>query len=673
MPLSVGTVIAGYTIEAVLGAGGMGTVYRAAHPSLPRSDALKVLSAELSRDDTFRLRFQREADLAATLDHPNIVTVYNRGETEDGQLWIAMQYVAGSDADVEVREGRMTPQRAVRIITEVAKALDYAHERHLLHRDVKPANFLLTQDDKRVFLADFGIARALDEAVGLTQTGTVMASVAYAAPETLSGQHPDHRADIYSLGCSLYRMLTGRTPFAKPEGGMAATAAAHLTEPPPRATALVPELPPAIDAVIAKVLAKHPDQRYQSAGEFAAAAAAALDETTVRWATTPTPPPAPPAWTATHPGAPYPGQPHWPGHAPGAVTGPRTGRTDPNAALTYPTMSQPAGYPAPPAAGATEPKRSPRRRLAIAGAVAAVIVLVAALALVFLPDRAGYQAHTFEHVYGTTTLTERPQKVAAIGPGDGDAVLSLGVQPVVIGAPGSTLPNWEQQALTTEPTVLTGFTDTAAVAAAGPDVIIATGDIDQATYDKLNAVAPTITRPAGKADTYWSWQDQLTWIGQILGEEGKAAELVAQSRSQLQDLKNQNPAFTGKTIQAVTYSNDGSAAVLTPSHTADYLTALGFQYNSDLTVAPTDGGTTRPLSDMDLFRIETDVLLILRSDRLAGQGGFGGLPRQLLAYQGIGIVVDDPDTLAALADPGGYLADRYLAAELVPKLGAAVK
>src|SRR5690242_768755 len=202
MVLSVGTVVAGYTVEGVLGAGGMGTVYRARNPSLPRSDALKVLSAELSQDPQFRARFTREAELAATLDHPNIVTVYNRGETEQQQLWIAMQYVAGTDADAEIREGRMTPARAVHITTEVAKALDYAHRRQLLHRDVKPANFLLTADDEeRVFLADFGIARALDEAVGLTQTGMVMASVAYAAPASLGGLPVDHRADIYSLGC----------------------------------------------------------------------------------------------------------------------------------------------------------------------------------------------------------------------------------------------------------------------------------------------------------------------------------------------------------------------------------------------------------------------------------------------------------------------------------------
>ena len=214
MALDVGSVVGGYRIEAVLGRGGMGTVFRAAHPTLPRSDALKVLSSDLTADSHFRERFLREADLAATLDHPHIVSVYNRGETPDGHLWIAMQYVAGSDAYHELKAGRMTPARALRITAAVADALDYAHQHGLLHRDVKPANFLLAANDQRIFLADFGIAKRNDDAAGLTQTGMVLASIAYAAPETLIGEAADHRADIYALGCSLYTMLTGQTPFA---------------------------------------------------------------------------------------------------------------------------------------------------------------------------------------------------------------------------------------------------------------------------------------------------------------------------------------------------------------------------------------------------------------------------------------------------------------------------
>lgn len=341
MALSPGAVVAGYAIEAVLGAGGMGTVYKARNPALPRSDALKVLSEGLSRDDHFRARFLREADLAATLDHPNIVTVYTRGETDDGQLWIAMQYVDGSDAEKETRAGRMPPQRAVYIVSEVAKAMDYAHRRQLLHRDVKPANFLLGSDDERVLLADFGIARALDDATNLTQTGMVVATIAYAAPESLSGYSVDGRADIYSLGCSLYNLLTRRTPFGG-SGGMAATMAAHLNQPPPRATALVPALPQAIDRVLARAMAKNPNDRYQSAREFAAAAGQALDQSTVAVRTMPvTPVSPPPTWSrpSTRPAAhTYPssqptaarfagGQPPYPREGPSAIQPQPSART----------------------------------------------------------------------------------------------------------------------------------------------------------------------------------------------------------------------------------------------------------------------------------------------------------------------------------------------------------
>lgn len=169
--------------------GGMGVVYLVANPELPRRDALKVLSAELSRDPDFRARFTREADVASMLDHPNITSIYRRGTTEDGQLWIAMQFVDGTDADAALRTGTITPNRAVHIVTEVGKALDYAHEHHVVHRDVKPANFLLSGPPgprERVLLGDFGIARALDD-VSLTVTGSVTATLAYAAPEVLSG------------------------------------------------------------------------------------------------------------------------------------------------------------------------------------------------------------------------------------------------------------------------------------------------------------------------------------------------------------------------------------------------------------------------------------------------------------------------------------------------------
>ncbi|WP_067818895.1 serine/threonine-protein kinase [Nocardia inohanensis] len=278
MVMSPGTIVGGYRIERVLGAGGMGTVYLAKHPSLPRMDALKVLSAELSRNDEFRGRFQREANLVAGLDHPNIVSVHNRGE-ENGQLWIAMQYVEGTDASAEQKRdpAAMTPLRALRITAEIGRGLDYAHRKGLLHRDVKPANFLLAiseNEEDRALLADFGVAKSTEDATELTQTGSFVATIAYAPPEQLSGHSLDHRADIYSLACSFFKLLTGQNPY--PATQPALVMMGHLHEPPPRATALNPQLPQALDHVIAVAMAKDPAQRYNTCREFTDALTNAL-------------------------------------------------------------------------------------------------------------------------------------------------------------------------------------------------------------------------------------------------------------------------------------------------------------------------------------------------------------------------------------------------------------
>ncbi|TDZ96439.1 serine/threonine-protein kinase [Mycobacteroides salmoniphilum] len=268
--LPPGTVISGYTVERVLGRGGMGTVYLAANPNLERPEALKILSAQASRDPAFRARFMREASLAAALDHPNIVTVHNRGETPEGDLWIAMQYVQGSDAHSESMSGRMPLTRAVHIIGEVAKALDYLHARGLVHRDVKPANILLSEGDRRIMLGDFGVTRALDDSNTVTSTGSVTATIGYAAPEVLSGAAVDGRADVYALGCTLFRMLTGQPPFGS-GASLPAIINAHLSAPPPRISQFA-SVPESMDALIAKAMAKNPADRYQSAGEFALAA-----------------------------------------------------------------------------------------------------------------------------------------------------------------------------------------------------------------------------------------------------------------------------------------------------------------------------------------------------------------------------------------------------------------
>ncbi|MFC6009694.1 serine/threonine-protein kinase [Nocardia lasii] len=278
MTLRAGAVIGGYRIERVLGTGGMGSVYLAAHPSLPRHNALKVLKPELTRDVEFRARFQREADLASSLDHPNIVAVNDRGEA-GGYLWIAMQYVDGTDAAAELVRApqSMTSDRALWIVTEVGKALDYAHRRGLLHRDVKPANFMLSSSGhevERVLLTDFGVAKSLADTNEITAAGAILATIAYAAPEQLLGGRLDHRTDIYGLGCALYKLLTGANPF--PAIQPAAVMAGHLYEEPPRPSAVDPRLPPAIDAVIAVAMAKEPAHRFNSCRELSDAAYQAL-------------------------------------------------------------------------------------------------------------------------------------------------------------------------------------------------------------------------------------------------------------------------------------------------------------------------------------------------------------------------------------------------------------
>lgn len=274
--LRPGEMLAGYRIERALGSGGMSTVYLAKHPTLPRFDAIKVLSAELSRNVAFRRRFEQEADLVAGFSHPNIVTIHNRGET-DGHLWIAMQFIDGADASDEVGNGPsvMTPERAIRIVVDAAGALDYAHSRGIVHRDIKPANLLLTHEvPERVFVTDFGVAKALDAGAGLTATGEFLATVAYAPPEQLSGQQVDRRADIYALGGTLVTLLTGRHPFEATNP--TATIMAHLNDPPPRPSEMATGLPTAIDQVIAVAMAKDPAARFPSAGAFAAAATDAL-------------------------------------------------------------------------------------------------------------------------------------------------------------------------------------------------------------------------------------------------------------------------------------------------------------------------------------------------------------------------------------------------------------
>jgi serine/threonine-protein kinase len=275
MPLADGQVIAGYTILRSLGAGGMGEVYLAQHPRLPRRDALKVLSAAVCSESEYRKRFNREADIAATLWHPHIVEVHDRGDV-DGQLWISMDYVEGTDAAhllAESYQDGMPPDDVVRIMTAVADALDYAHQRGLLHRDVKPANILMANPgtaDERIMLADFGISRWLGESSTLTGTNMTVGTVAYSAPEQLKGEDIDGRADQYALAATAFQLLTGTPPFQ--HSNPAVVISQHLTADPPKIGTRRPELS-GLGPVFDKALAKSRDDRYNRCIDFARALA----------------------------------------------------------------------------------------------------------------------------------------------------------------------------------------------------------------------------------------------------------------------------------------------------------------------------------------------------------------------------------------------------------------
>ncbi|MGZ9825853.1 serine/threonine-protein kinase [Tsukamurella ocularis] len=260
-----------------LGAGGMGQVFLVEHPRLPRQDALKLLDSGVSRNDDFKVRFQREADLLAQLSHPNIVTLHDRGEFED-RLWITMEYVDGTDASELVKvDGPLDPDLAIQLTGGAGAALDYAwRKQRITHRDVKPANILVGIDGadgapqiESIKLADFGIAKAAGEATSLTSTGITVGTMQYISPEAIEGEGLDNRADVYSLGCTAFHLLTGRPPYT----GTSITALmnAHLTQAPPRMSDVAPRLPDSFDAVFAKVLAKTPGDRFQSCAEFVAA------------------------------------------------------------------------------------------------------------------------------------------------------------------------------------------------------------------------------------------------------------------------------------------------------------------------------------------------------------------------------------------------------------------
>jgi len=265
--------IEGYRIESELARGGMGIVYLARQTFPDRRVALKLLSPELAADPDFRERFIRESNAAASTEHPNIVPIYGAGEA-DGRLYLAMRYVQGTDLGALIRgDGPLDPERAVAICSQVAAALDAAHARGLVHRDVKPGNVLIDEAGN-AYLTDFGLIARNEVETGITKTGQFMGTTAYCAPEQIRGDEVDARTDVYSLGCVLFECLTGQPPF--PRENEAATLYAHLQDTPTKPSARRASVPSSLDVVVRKAMAKRPDWRYRGAGEMASEARAAI-------------------------------------------------------------------------------------------------------------------------------------------------------------------------------------------------------------------------------------------------------------------------------------------------------------------------------------------------------------------------------------------------------------
>jgi tRNA A-37 threonylcarbamoyl transferase component Bud32 len=274
--LERGSLVGGYRIDGVISRGGMGIVYRATNVALHRVYALKTLAPELTDDVLFRERFQREMRIAASISHPNVVGIHYAGE-HDGVLFLVMDFIYGTDLRHLLREsGGLEPDRAIDLLEQFASALDAAHAKGLVHRDVKPANMLITVRDgeEHGYLTDFGIAKRSDSVASLTATGGVVGTVHYMAPEQVTGEHVDARTDVYALGCVFFQMLTGNVPYERENS--IATLFAHVHDPPPPLPDELAELYPTFGGVIEQAMAKKPEDRYLSAGDFARDAACAL-------------------------------------------------------------------------------------------------------------------------------------------------------------------------------------------------------------------------------------------------------------------------------------------------------------------------------------------------------------------------------------------------------------
>lgn len=278
---AISSPFAGYRLDELVARGGMGVVYRATELASGRDVALKLILPDLAEDRLFRRRFEREARLSAELDHPHAIPVYEAGEC-DGHLFLAMKFVDGTDLRSTIAwMGHLHPRRAALIVSQVAAALDAAHERGLIHRDVKPDNVLLEARESGVhsYLTDFGLSKLTSSQSGLTRTGRWVGTVDYAAPEQVQAAEVDARCDIYALGCVLYEALTGTVPYPRPREVQKILA--HISDPVPSVAAISGQELEAFDSVVARALAKEPSERFSSAGELGRAAVSAAEQCSV--------------------------------------------------------------------------------------------------------------------------------------------------------------------------------------------------------------------------------------------------------------------------------------------------------------------------------------------------------------------------------------------------------
>ena len=495
--MDTGTVLDGYRVEGVAGQGGMGVVYRATQLGLDRSVALKVIATELAADRGFRDRFKSEAQLAASIDHPNVVPVFGTGEA-DGVLYLAMRYVDGTDLRALVEgAGGLEPERAVRIVWQVASALDAAHRRGLVHRDVKPPNVLIAQEgEDHAYLTDFGLSKLAAVASGFTRTGNFVGTPDFAAPEQIRGEHADARADVYALGAVLFHALTARTPF--PRDSELAKMYAHLNDPAPSASALAPAVPPALDAVIGTAMAKEPAERFASAGDLARAAWAALQGETQ---------PAPAGSVAT-------------GDA--ALQAPRV--PDTPAPRTPPPASAAASSPGEDAGAPVKPRPSgpagwPRgRRIAVLVALPCLLVL--ALGVAALGAAGGFRGDeepakpAVQQAAPAAPATPQPQVAATIATGPGpDGVTVDGNKVFVSHAKDGTLIQIDARTdeVVGEP-VPVGENPDQIAAGTGTVWVVDASDDKLQRLQSDPALLATATIPVGTDAQGISLGPQLAWV-----------------------------------------------------------------------------------------------------------------------------------------------------------------